>query len=261
LVVSPKDPADEGFLGGTIQGREFWRGHRGCGVPGAKAFKAQCIKAEELARGRAATPALPSASEDPSQAVSTLQKKSPASYLKAEIYSTVRDALRTSSGIRTAEMKWTDHSKLSAYGIRLVGWPDGVPLQNPSTLSVAQNRAVLDALKSGSMSFVRLDEGEGPLIASGSQTGKPAKRSEIDEAAADFWTYEEQVGQPEPVSSAAAAAVDDLSGPNVNMAPSSPLTSTVGDPSRPPIRQEEAPEDGTPDDSRTVPKKRLREDA
>lgn len=34
----------EGFLGGSIQGREFWRGLRTGGESGARAFKEHCIK-------------------------------------------------------------------------------------------------------------------------------------------------------------------------------------------------------------------------
>lgn len=56
--------------------------------------------------------------------------------------------------MRNAEMKWTNHSKLAAYGIKLDGWPEGVPKQNPSSLSIAQNRAILDALERGQMKFL-----------------------------------------------------------------------------------------------------------
>lgn len=54
-------------------------------------------------------------------------------------------------------MKWTNHSKLDAYGVRLVGWPDTIPLQNPSTFSVAQNKRLLEMLGAGQISFERLD--------------------------------------------------------------------------------------------------------
>lgn len=53
-------------------------------------------------------------------------------------------------------MKWTNHSKLEVYGIRLEGWPSSVPMQNPSSLSVAQNLEVLDALRSGKMRFISI---------------------------------------------------------------------------------------------------------
>jgi hypothetical protein len=54
-------------------------------------------------------------------------------------------------------MKWTNHANLSVYGVRIEGWPPGVPLQNPSTLSVVQNKAIKDALDSGVLRFCRLE--------------------------------------------------------------------------------------------------------
>lgn len=115
------------------------------------------------------------------------QKKGPANTLKMGIYADVRNALRsvnfhsltlprtiwltlikpkrrTTSGIRNAEMKWTDHSKLSTYGVRLVGWPDSVPMRNPSTLSVAQNTLVRQALDAGTMYFERMGHGDGRAV-------------------------------------------------------------------------------------------------
>ena len=64
---------------------------------------------------------------------------------------------RAVSGVRNAEMKWTNHTKLSVYGVRLNGWPDGVPAQSPSTFSVAQNQLLLDLLHEGKLHFSRLD--------------------------------------------------------------------------------------------------------
>ena len=54
-------------------------------------------------------------------------------------------------------MKWTNHSKLDVYGVKVVGWPEGVPVQNPSTLTVAQNKILLDLLAEGKLHFVRID--------------------------------------------------------------------------------------------------------
>ena len=64
---------------------------------------------------------------------------------------------RAVSGVHNAEMKWTNHSKLSVYGVRLNGWPEGVPAQSPSTFSVAQNKLLLDLLHEGKLYFSRLD--------------------------------------------------------------------------------------------------------
>ena len=53
-------------------------------------------------------------------------------------------------------MKWTNPERLDVFGVRLVGWPEGVPAQNPSTLKVGQNRILLEAMQSGTMYFERL---------------------------------------------------------------------------------------------------------
>ncbi|OBZ72193.1 hypothetical protein A0H81_07963 [Grifola frondosa] len=136
LVVNPRNSADEGFLGGTLLGREFWRGRRGCGVPGAEAFKAQCAKASGFYAGHGSS--MDVALDSDRQPAQVPRKG--ARSLKADLYAGVRNAIRAASGLRNAEMRWKDHSKLDAYGIRLVGWPENVPLQNPSTMSVAQNK-------------------------------------------------------------------------------------------------------------------------
>jgi hypothetical protein len=64
---------------------------------------------------------------------------------------------RTTSGVRNAEMKWTNHSNLSVYGVRLEGWPTSIPMQNPSTLSTGQNRELRDALLCGTLKFCRIN--------------------------------------------------------------------------------------------------------
>lgn len=64
---------------------------------------------------------------------------------------------RATSGIRQAEMKWTNHGNLSVYGVRLEGWPSSIPMQNPSTLSSSQNRALRDALSNGTLKFCRIN--------------------------------------------------------------------------------------------------------
>ncbi|TBU48852.1 hypothetical protein BD309DRAFT_986978 [Dichomitus squalens] len=174
VIVNPHDQDDQGFLGGTVVGREFWRGHRGCGAPGAEAFKTQCLRV---------VPQLTTAAFGPTtrRTVSNAnsRKKGPARELKTELYAGVRDALRAVSGVRNAEMKWTNHSKLSAYGVRLDGWPDGVPAQNPSTLSVAQNKLLLDLLHEGKLYFSRLEGRPIPDI----NGGEDEKLSDRDEDA------------------------------------------------------------------------------
>lgn len=89
LVVNPSDPSDEGFLGGTLLGREFWRCHRGCGTTGAKLFQEQCMKAREAKMsGEPTLPDAPLVSAPP-------KKKGPAGSLKTEVYAAVRDAVRS----------------------------------------------------------------------------------------------------------------------------------------------------------------------
>ncbi|KAI9455994.1 hypothetical protein F5148DRAFT_1002144 [Russula earlei] len=155
LAVNPNDTEDEGFLGGSPLGREFWRSLRGGGMAGVKALK--------------------------SLAISTFQDSSPSSHialhgtgipfrqretahsLKSDVYARARTLLRhvldtlSTSGIRNAEMKWTNHGNLSVYGVRLEGWPTGIPMQNPSTLSISQNRELRDALASGALRFCRIN--------------------------------------------------------------------------------------------------------
>ncbi|GBE88403.1 hypothetical protein SCP_1302180 [Sparassis crispa] len=158
LVVNPFDPEDKGFLGGTLQGREFWRGHRGCGEAGAEAFKAQCLKASEERTRSSYVASTPVPAPNVQKTTVVPRQKGPASSLKRDVYASVRNAIRAASGVRNAEMKWSDHSRLQVYGIRLEGWPAGVPVTNPSTLTVAQNQQVLEALCTGNMYFTRTGE-------------------------------------------------------------------------------------------------------
>lgn len=89
-------------------------------------------------------------------------------------------------------MKWTNHSKLDAYGVRLVGWPDNVPVQNPSTLSVAQNKRLLEMLGAGEVSFERLDGVQSMQSLQGASVQSPRPDEEaMFEDTIDFsWTCE-----------------------------------------------------------------------
>ncbi|CAL1716215.1 unnamed protein product [Somion occarium] len=156
LVVNPQDPDDDGFLGGTLLGREFWRNHRGCGSAGAQAFKAHCSRTTEVQAGPSQIAQQTPYAPPPIQGASGSAQRSPANVVKADVYSAVRNAIRAISGQRNAEMKWSNHSKLSTYGIRIEGWPAHIPHQNPSSLSASQNRQILNALTNGTLRFVRL---------------------------------------------------------------------------------------------------------
>lgn len=102
LIVNPNDPKDEGFLGGTLLGREFWRGHRGCGAPGAQAFKLFCQKSTSHIDNQQQThvpssvrqflPELPAVAVQPT-------KKGTASALKSDVYASVRHAIRSGHSV------------------------------------------------------------------------------------------------------------------------------------------------------------------
>lgn len=86
LAIDPSNPSDQGFLGGSVVGREFWRGLRGGGVPGARAFKAHC--ATFLSQAEASQNS--SNVGKPERHVSI----PPAKSIKSELYESVRNALR-----------------------------------------------------------------------------------------------------------------------------------------------------------------------
>ncbi|KAJ6513230.1 hypothetical protein C8R45DRAFT_962897 [Mycena sanguinolenta] len=151
LAVDPADPTGSGFLGGSLLGREFWRGLRGGGDAGAKAFKLHCFKSG----ARTPIPSMTEASSSKLAPPPAVNKVAPARTLKADLYDGVRKALRSASGVHNAEMKWTNPALLATYGVCLVGWPSAIPAQNPSSLKANQNKELLEALESGTMHFVR----------------------------------------------------------------------------------------------------------
>lgn len=170
LAINPNDAEDEGFLGGSSLGREFWRSLRGGGTAGAKALKSLSISTLQ-------NPTPSSQATLHGTGIPSRQRET-AHSLKSEVYARVRTLLRdvfdtpcrfthvithlhdndrSTSGVRNAEMKWTNHGNISVYGVRLEGWPAGIPMQNPSTLSTSQNRELRDALASGTLRFCRIN--------------------------------------------------------------------------------------------------------
>jgi len=195
LAINPNDAEDEGFLGGSSIGREFWRSLRGGGLAGAKALKSLAL----------------STLQDSSSSNVTLhgtgissRQKETAHSLKSEVYARVRTLLRhvidtpcpftwpithrhdrLTSGIRNSEMKWTNHGNLSVYGVRLEGWPTSIPMQNPSTLSTSQNRELRDALASGTLKFCRINTETPPFDATSTSCGPTGNSSDLSWAISD----------------------------------------------------------------------------
>lgn len=85
LAVNPNDAEDEGFLGGSSLGREFWRSLRGGGTAGVKALKSLAISAlqdSSLPNVTLLGTGLPS------------RQKETAHSVKSEVYARVRTLLR-----------------------------------------------------------------------------------------------------------------------------------------------------------------------
>lgn len=86
LAIDPFDSSDGGFLGGSLLGREFWRGLRGGGETGARSFRSHYLaQLQSKTLQRDITPAEPQPSLPP------VPK---AKLLKNELYESVRHALR-----------------------------------------------------------------------------------------------------------------------------------------------------------------------
>ncbi|KAF9476707.1 hypothetical protein BDN70DRAFT_882098 [Pholiota conissans] len=194
LAIDPNDGSDPGFLGGSLMGREFWRlGMRGGGDSGARAFKAYFATHAHATAKFSHMETMKTDVLSPSPAPLTTASKraeTPAKSLKNELYEMVRSALRTTSGVRNAEMKWTNPEKLDIYGVRLVGWPEGIPAQNPSTMKVSQNKILHEALQNGTMRFERVVPER-----QDSRLGDDGTREAND----DFsWAYDVEAHPPPP---------------------------------------------------------------
>ena len=203
LAVDPSEPSDGGFLGGSVVGREFWRGLRGGGEGGARALKAYSVNHLQRQPAIRNTMHIPKAPSPPPRARS----------LKNELYESVRNALRyalifshvhifkrfffpfrSASGVRSAEMKWTNPERLDAYGVRLIGWPEGVPAQNPSSFKVSQNKILLEALQNGSMRFEKIN----PVTPMQEEASKPDEDDlHENDPIEDFsWAYDADASPP-----------------------------------------------------------------
>ncbi|KAJ3974689.1 hypothetical protein EV361DRAFT_893309 [Lentinula raphanica] len=161
LAVDPEDTSSQSFLGGSVRGREFWRGMRTGGESGARMFRELCLKHKDLKnlQSNDSSQRTPSDNTTTNSAstssVVNVSSKQSARNIKVDLYDGVRKALRLVSGIRNAEMKWTSHERLFTYGVYLEGWPSDIPYKNPSTLKAEQNKRLLDLLNKGTLRFVK----------------------------------------------------------------------------------------------------------
>jgi hypothetical protein len=91
LAVDPNDPTDEGFLGGSLAGRDFWRGLRGGGTAGARGFKTFCGRRLPSQQQNHHSLQVGDSGARPSSAIS---KSGPARSVKNDLYDAVRTSLR-----------------------------------------------------------------------------------------------------------------------------------------------------------------------
>jgi hypothetical protein len=99
---------------------------------------------------------------------------------------------RRATGVRGAEMKWSNPDRLNVYGVRMVGWPDGVPHLNPSSLSANQNQAILDALQNGTLRFVGTAEGSSTASVDAVESGgKASYGGSMDDSSDVDWDCDE----------------------------------------------------------------------
>ncbi len=85
LAINPNDAEDEGFLGGSALGREFWRSLRGGGLAGVKALKSLAVSTLQ-----------DTYSFNPTQHGTGIpfRQKETAHSLKSDVYARVRTLLR-----------------------------------------------------------------------------------------------------------------------------------------------------------------------
>ena len=89
-------------------------------------------------------------------------------------------------------MRWKNQGNLETYGVRLVGWPTDVPMQNPSTLSAAQNIQILNALKEGTIQFLPIGSfGNLPSQAGSTHVPDPSSFEETANYMDDYVKYDD----------------------------------------------------------------------
>jgi hypothetical protein len=89
-------------------------------------------------------------------------------------------------------MRWKNQGTLETYGVRLVGWPVDIPMQNPSTLSAAQNTQILNALNEGTMQFLPIGSFGGlPSRAESTHVPDPMDFEETTSDMDDYVKYDD----------------------------------------------------------------------
>ncbi|KAI5119441.1 hypothetical protein M0805_008380 [Coniferiporia weirii] len=191
LVVDPADSEDDGFLGGSVTGREYWRGLRNGGSTGARNFKEYCRKSLDSG--------LSSQYTRRTETAAGASRQTPAVTLKNNLYVEMRSRLRAVSGVRNAEMKWTRPRKLSAYGVALLGWPPEIEYKNPSKMSFQENSTIMRLLREGTIRFYPLQELPGacaPVISGGATQGADDMSWAFDADALDSGVQTPGIAQP-----------------------------------------------------------------
>jgi len=104
-------------------------------------------------------------------------------------------------------MKWTNPERLDNYGVRLVGWPNDVPAQNPSNLKQGQNKLLLQVLENGRMRFEKLSSlhAEGSRSQDYNVAGTVGEESAADVEEDFSWAYDAdaEIGSTAPEESGA----------------------------------------------------------
>ena len=101
-------------------------------------------------------------------------------------------------------MRWKNQGNLETYGVRLVGWPVGIPMQNPSTLSAAQNTQILNALNEGMMQFLPM--GSFGILPSQTESVHVPDPTGLEENASDMDDYVRYDDVPAPGPSGSGVA-------------------------------------------------------
>lgn len=94
VVINPEDEHDDGFLGGTNTGREFWLSLRNGGTIGVRHFKQYCKNSLASTASTIKSPEETASTVLEASHAGSSSKASPAVVLKNQLYMEMRNALR-----------------------------------------------------------------------------------------------------------------------------------------------------------------------